>query len=71
MRTDCFAHKRNSCTALKVKQCEGCSFYKTKEQFELDQQKALERIRSLDVEKQEHIFEKYYGGKLEVIADES
>ena len=31
---DCFAYKRNSCTALKVKQCEGCSFYKTKEQFE-------------------------------------
>jgi hypothetical protein len=64
MRTDCFAYKRNSCTALKVKQCEGCSFYKTKEQFELGQQKALERIRSLDAERQKHIFEKYY--KMEV-----
>ncbi len=63
MRTDCFAYKRNSCTALKVKQCEGCSFYKPKEQFELDQQKALERIRTLDEEKQQHIFEKYYGGE--------
>jgi len=63
MRTDCFAYKRNSCTALKIKQCEGCSFYKTKEQFELDQQKTLERIRGLDVERQEHIFEKYYGGE--------
>ena len=63
MRTDCFAYKRNSCTALKVKQCEGCSFYKTKEQFELDQQRALERIRSLDAKTQERIFEKYYGGE--------
>jgi hypothetical protein len=63
MRTDCFAYKRNSCTALKVKQCEGCSFYKTKEQFELDQQQALKRIRSLDAERQKHIFEKYYGGE--------
>lgn len=60
MNTDCFAYKRNSCTALKVKQCDGCSFYKTKEQFELDQQKALERILSLDAERQKHIFEKYY-----------
>ena len=26
---DCFAYRGNSCTALKVKKCEG-SFYKTK-----------------------------------------
>ena len=38
---------------------------------ELDQQKALERIYTLDIAKQKHIFETYYGGKLEVIADES
>ena len=70
MRTDCFAYKRNSCTALKVKKCEGCSFYTTKEQYLLDQQKALERIYTLDVDKQKHIFETYYGGKLEVIKHE-
>lgn len=63
MRTDCFAYKQNSCTALKVKQCEGCSFYKTKEQYELDRQKALERIRSLDAERQKYILEKYYRGE--------
>ena len=61
---DCFAYKRNSCIALKVKQCEDCSFYKTKEQYLLDQEKALERIRGLDAKKQKHIFEKYY--KMEV-----
>jgi hypothetical protein len=57
---DCFAYKRNSCIALKEKQCEGCNFYKTKEQYLLDQEKALERIRGLDAKKQKHIFEKYY-----------
>lgn len=67
---DCFAYKHNSCTALKVRQCEGCSFYKTKEQYELDRQKAIERIRSLDAKRQEHIFETYYGGKPEVLKDE-
>ena len=70
MHTDCFANKRNRCTALKVKQCEGCSFYKTKEQFELERQKVLKRIFALDVAKQKHISKTYYGGKLEVIADE-
>jgi hypothetical protein len=68
---DCFAYKHNGCTALKVRRCEGCSFYKTKEQFWLDQQRALERIYALDVDKQKYISETYYGGKLEVDDDES
>jgi hypothetical protein len=67
---DCFAYRRNSCTALKVKKCEGCSFYKTKEQFKQDQLKALKRIYTLDIDKQKHISETYYGGKLEVLDDE-
>jgi hypothetical protein len=49
---DCFAYKHNGCIALKVIKCEGCSFYKTKEQHQLDQQKALERIYALDADKQ-------------------
>jgi len=60
---DCFAYRRNSCSALKVKKCDGCSFYKTKEQYLRDQKKALDRIYTLDEEKQRHIFETYYGGK--------
>ncbi len=67
---DCFAYKRNSCTALKVKQCEGCSFYTTKEQYLQDQQKALERIRSLDAERRDCIIKTYYSGKLEVLKHE-
>ena len=63
---DCFAYRRNGCTALKVRKCEGCSFYKTKEQYEIGQRKVLERIRSLDIDKQKYISETYYDGKLEV-----
>ena len=63
---DCFAYRRNSCTALKVKKCEGCSFYKTKKQYELDQLKAMERILSLDAKRREYIINTYYKGKLEV-----
>ncbi len=66
---DCFAHKRNSCTALKVKDCEGCGFYKTKEQFKRDQQRAMKRILSLDDEQREHIINTYYNGQMEVEAD--
>ncbi len=62
----CFAYKHNGCTALKVRKCEGCSFYKTKEQYEIGQRKVLERIRSLDIDKQKYISETYYDGKLEV-----
>ena len=57
---DCFAYKRNSCMALNVKQCENCSFYKTQEQFNKDQEKALDRIYSLDEKLQKHIFETYH-----------
>ena len=66
---DCFAHKRNSCTALKVKDCEGCGFYKTKEQFKRDQQRAMKRILSLDDEQREHIINTYFYVQLEVEAD--
>jgi hypothetical protein len=60
---DCFAYRRKGCSALKVKKCDGCSFYKTKEQYLRDQKKALDRIYTLDEDKQRHIFETYYGGK--------
>ncbi len=63
---DCFAYRGTSCTALKVKKCEGCSFYKTKKQYELDQLKAMERILSLDAKRREYIINTYYNGKLEV-----
>lgn len=63
---DCFAYKNNRCTALIVKKCEDCNFYKTKDQSKLDKERAMERILSLDNEVIEHINQTYYKGKLEV-----
>lgn len=63
---DCFAYKNNRCTALIVKNCEGCNFYKTKDQQVKDKEKAMERILSLDKEVVDHINQTYYKGKLEV-----
>ena len=71
MHIDCFAYKHNGCTALKVKQCEGCSFYKTKEQYQLDRQLAMEKILSLDKRLQDHSNETYYGGKMGGVTHES
>lgn len=34
-KKDCFAlNEYGRCTALRVKKCEGCNFYKTKERFD-------------------------------------
>lgn len=38
MKKDCFAYKVGSteCAALKVRNCEGCKFYKTRLQYKKD-----------------------------------
>jgi hypothetical protein len=60
---DCFAYTNRGCKALKVKNCKGCNFYKTKEEVEAGRIKAMERIMALDKETREFIIETY---KLEV-----
>ena len=63
----CFAYdKRKGCTALKVTNCNGCRFYKTKGEAEEGRLKAINRIKTLDKEKRVHINETYYDSKLEV-----
>lgn len=56
---DCFAYTHRGCRALKVKNCEGCNFYKTKEEAEASRIKAMGRIMSLDKDKRDHIIETY------------
>lgn len=41
---DCFAYEARDCKVLRKKDCEGCRFYKTKEQFERDQEFARKRL---------------------------
>ena len=56
---DCFAYKNNRCTALIVKNCEGCNFYKTKEKAEEGRAKAIGRLMSLNKDIRAHIIQKY------------
>jgi hypothetical protein len=61
-KTDCFGYEEGKCNVLKdymVKNCEGCRFYKTKEQIFRGREKAKTRINMLDREKRMHIVEKY------------
>lgn len=49
-REDCFAYKGlmgRFCSALTVDHCTNCVFYKTKEQFQKDVEKAEKRLSSL------------------------
>lgn len=57
---DCFAYRNQKCLVLKIKECDGCGFYKTLEQYQADRAKALERIYSLDEDRQKEIFETYH-----------
>ncbi len=65
---DCFGYINKKCAILKSRKCEGsdCSFYKSKDKYQEDQEKAMERVLSLDEETREHINMKYYDGLLEV-----
>ena len=62
-KTDCFAYKPSNCVVLLKKNCGGCSFYKTVEEFATGQKNAMVRILSLDDETKERIKRAYYGGE--------
>lgn len=57
---DCFANKGFTCNALKIKKCDNCSFYKTKEQLKVETDRSMKRILSLDKTTQNHIKETYF-----------
>jgi hypothetical protein len=60
--SECFSLEKGECTALKAMKCNGCSFYKTKEQNKADCEKALKRISTLGVGIIRHVMDKYYNG---------
>ena len=49
--------------ALNYTACEGCSFYKTKEQLKDELQKAKKHLKQLGKEEQVYIRDKYYRDK--------
>jgi len=50
MRSDCFAinPSNGSCSALTVRDCENCKFYKSRETAKKDRLDALEALRKKD-----------------------
>ena len=69
MNEKCFALKPGrKCSLLTCKGCNGrydkCPFYKPRWMAERDTRRALARIASMPVEKQQAIAEKYYNGAM-------
>lgn len=65
----CFADTgKKDCSALKIKKCNGCVFYKTKKEAERGRRQSFLRILSLEEDVKSHILGKYYGddARLEV-----
>jgi len=59
-KMECFADKGYTCSVLNRKKCKNCNFFKTKKQDKTDREKALERIKKLDMGLRENIQEKYF-----------
>ena len=55
-----FDNDATECDVLCEKKCFGCSFRKTKEQFDKGRQKANERIEKLPLTTRIYIHRKYY-----------
>ena len=49
------------CSALTEKNCTGCRFRKTEEEFTHGRKKALVRLKTLPLDIQLYIYGKYYG----------
>jgi len=67
---ECFAGNEKNCKVIKKgieKDCYNCNFYKPKRDHELDQERAIQRLRSLDKPTRIAIAEKY---GIEGIVDE-
>lgn len=62
MQNECAFDLVGGCSALKEKKCEGCHFFKTKEEVLEGRAKADERVNQLDLGLQQCIRHKYYGG---------
>ncbi len=65
MENKCYAFLgQKQCRILSVKNCPGCSFFKTIEQKKESLKKAFTRLASLDKVHQDYIADKYYNRKM-------
>ena len=68
MDEKCFGTgKAGNCCVLSTEHCPGydqCGFYKSRGQYQRDQELACRRLRTLPLAQQEHIADKYHGGQM-------
>lgn len=57
---NCAFDKGNKCSALRYRNCERCSFRKTREELAAGREKARERIENLPKEQYDAIMQTYY-----------
>lgn len=50
IKENCFANKNGKCIALEETKCEGCSFFKTIEQFNAERKKSMDRLNAMNVD---------------------
>jgi hypothetical protein len=64
----CYANKNGNCKVIKGGECdcESCDFHKSKEEFEEDHMKSVEKINSLNPLLRMFIIDKYYGGEADM-----
>ncbi len=60
----CNIFAKDKCKILKVKNCTGCAFFRTRGQSEKSLKAASARLASLENSQQLYIADKYYGGKM-------
>ena len=58
---ECAFDRGHECSALNDKQCEGCVFFKTKEELIAGRQKFFVRLPVLPKVQRIHLMETYYG----------
>ncbi len=57
---ECVFDMNGKCRALNVKECYGCKFFKTEEEYENGRRKAKRRVATLSPEEKDYIQRKYY-----------
>lgn len=55
-----FDIEEGKCSALKVKNCKGCRFFKSKEKLIEGRAKAEKRVNALPKRQRAYIYDKYY-----------
>ena len=54
IKENCFANKNGKCIALKETKCDGCSFFKTTEQYNTERKKSMDRLIEMNYDLEQY-----------------